>query len=233
MTARVETIPDDEWAATVAAHFVDRARQRARICVPSGDTPSPFYAEVASRISLEGLELFLLDEFGGLPPDDPGRCLSMITRDLLAGAEGKPIVHSPDVDAPNPEHAAASYGDLIIERGLDLAIVGLGANGHVGMNEPGTGPGQPTRVVSLEPSTAANAARYGATSLPTWGITVGLAELMEAAEVWVLVTGGHKADILDRTIGGVIGEDLPASFFTSHSNCTFFVDESAAVTGPG
>lgn len=227
MTNTVTSIPDGEWAATVAARFHERVDSGMRICLPTGNTTTPFYAEVAHRGSLEGVEVFLLDEFGGLSDDDPGRCMSMLTRDLLSRVEEKPRVHVPDVDASDPEHAADRYGDLITEGGLDLALVGLGANGHIGMNEPGATVDLATRVVQLEPSTTQHAAEYGATTPPTWGITVGIAELMEAEEVWVLVTGAHKASILNRTIHGVVDSDVPATYLTEHHNCTFFVDESA------
>ena len=187
------------------------------------------YGELARTATLDDLTLFLLDEFGGLPDDDPGRCISMLRRDLLSNTEGRPTVHVPDVDASDPEHAADRYGDLIEDGGLHLALVGLGKNGHVGMNEPGATADLSTRVVSLEPSTSANAARYGASTSPTWGITVGISELMEADEVWVLVTGAHKSEILQRTLEGPIGPAVPASFLTTHPHCSFFVDESAAV----
>lgn len=227
MTHTVTSIPDEEWAATVAARFHERVDAGMRICLPTGNTTTPFYAEVARRGSLEGVEVFLLDEFGGLPDDDPGRCMSMLNRDLLSRVEGKPKVHVPDVDASDPEHAADRYGDLIADGGLDLALVGLGANGHIGMNEPGATVDLATRVVQLEPSTSQHAADYGATTPPTWGITVGMAELMEAEEVWVLVTGAHKAGILSQTIHGVVDSEVPASYLTEHRNCTFFVDEAA------
>ncbi|MFP4552655.1 MAG: 6-phosphogluconolactonase [Actinomycetota bacterium] len=227
MTYTVRSVPDEEWAAIVAAHFHERVAPGMRICLPTGNTTTPFYAEVARHTSLEGVEVFLLDEFGGLPDDDPGRCMSMLTRDLLSRVEGKPRVHAPDVDASDPEHAADRYGDLITEGGLDLALVGLGANGHIGMNEPGATVDLATRVVQLEPSTTKHAAEYGATTPPTWGITVGMAELMEAGEVWVLVTGDHKADILNRMIHGKVDSDIPATYLTEHTNCTVFADRSA------
>lgn len=227
MTFSVTTIPDPEWAAAVAARFHERVRPGMRICLPTGNTTTPFYAEVARRNSLDGVEVFLLDEFGGLPDDDPGRCMSMLARDLLSKIEGNLKVHAPDVDASDPEHAADRYGDLIAGGGLDLALVGLGANGHIGMNEPGATVDLPTRLVQLEPSTTQHAAEYGATAPPTWGITVGLAELMDAEEVWMLVTGAHKSEILNRTIHGVVDSEVPATYLTRHHNCTFFVDESA------
>lgn len=231
MTFSVETIADSDWAGVVAARFQSRMFPDMRVCLPTGRTPEPLYEAVASRTSLAGLTIFLLDEFGGLPPDDPGRCSSMLTRDLLTLAGGDPTVHVPDVDAEDPHRAAAVHGDRITGGGLDLAIVGLGANGHIGMNEPGTTIDLGTRVVDLDSSTTANAASYGASVPPTWGITVGMAEIMAAEEVWLVATGAHKRDILNRTLHGPVGSEVPATFLTEHPRCVFFVDESAGSTG--
>jgi glucosamine-6-phosphate deaminase len=233
VSPRVEVIPDDLWAERVAARFAATAAPGMRVCLAAGDTPRPAYGAIAAGRSLDGLTIFLLDEFGGLPEDDPGRCRAMLTRDLLDPSTGSPTVHSPEVDATEPGDAAGRYRDLIAAGGLDLAVVGLGANGHVGMNEPGSTIDMETRVVSLAGSTTLNAAGYGATELPTWGITVGMAELMDTTEVWLLVTGAHKRDILRRTLHGAVGSEVPATYLTEHPNCSFMVDESAGLTGPG
>jgi glucosamine-6-phosphate deaminase len=156
----------------------------------------------------------------------------MLARDLLDRAGGHPLVQAPEVDAAEPKEAAERYGRLVGDGGIDLAIVGLGANGHIGMNEPGATAEMGTRVVTLAPTTAENARRYGASVTPTWGITVGIAELMAARAVWVLVTGSHKTDILKRTLHGAVDSEVPATFLTEHSACTFFVDQ-AALTGSG
>lgn len=227
----VEVFPDAEWADRVASRLLEELTPGKRLCLPTGRTPTPVYRRLAETASLDGLDLFLLDEFGGLAVHDPGRCASMLARDLIDDAQGSPVVHVPDVDATDPSVAATDYGRLIASGGIDLAIVGLGANGHVAMNEPGTTVDQPTRVVDLAPGTSEGALAYGARIAPTWGITVGMAELMEANEVWVLVTGSDKTDILNRTLHGPVDSDVPASFLTEHRNCTFYIDESADFTG--
>lgn len=228
----LEVFADQEWAQRTADRFAESLRTMKRLCLPTGETVTPFFAEVAKRTSLEGVVIFLLDEFGGLPEDDPGRCLAMIRRDLLGRAGGDPEVHAPDVDAPDPAHAAERYRETITDGGIQLAVVGLGANGHIGMNEPGSGSDSVTRVAALDPTTSTNAHRYGVTTTPTWGITVGMSELMAAEEVWVMVTGNHKSDILNRTLHGPIDPEVPATFLTGHPNCTFLADESAGLTGP-
>lgn len=231
MTATVETFPDADWAEHVAGMLAQQIEPGRRLCLATGHTPTPVYSRIAETVSLDGLSVFLLDEFGGLPVGDPGRCLSMLSRDLLDGCDGSPVVHAPDVDAAESGEAAERYGEVVREGGIDLAIVGMGGNGHIGMNEPGTTIDQPTRVVDLSVATSEGAVSYGATVTPTWGITVGMAELMAAGEVWVLVTGGHKTDILNRALHGPVDPEAPVSFLTEHPNCTFLVDESAGIIG--
>jgi hypothetical protein len=132
-----------------------------------------------------------------------------------------------DVDGPDPDAAAARLDAAAV--GLDLALLGLGINGHVGFNEPGSRPDDPTRVVRLAASSRETAtARYGATRVPTAGITVGLARILEAGEVWLLVTGERKASILRRALDEPEGPDCPASYLRRHDRLTVFADDAAA-----
>jgi len=223
LSLHVEILPDGGWAEAVAARLGSwtARNQRARLCLATGNTVAPVYR----RTVIEGgPAVFLLDEFGGLPANDPARCASMLRRDLP-----DLTFDVPDVDSVDPQSAAEEYGMRVADGGLDLAIVGLGRNGHVGMNEPGSRPDDPTRVVSLALETAQGAARYGASSPPTWGITVGIRELMTAGELWLLVTGAHKVDILSRMLTGPVGPDLPASFLNHHPNARVLADSSSAV----
>lgn len=213
--------PDQSWPGRVAADLSDYLTRKpeARVCLATGRTTRPVYQRIGS---VAPAQLFLLDEFGGLAPDDPARCAAMLRADL----PGIPF-DFPDVDSPDPEAAAVAYRDRISSGGFDLCLVGLGANGHVGMNEPGSTATQRTRVVDLAKETATGALGYGATALPTWGITVGMAELMEAGEIWLVVTGEHKASVLAATLSGEIGPHLPASFLRDHGNIRVLADQAA------
>jgi glucosamine-6-phosphate deaminase len=95
------------------------------------------------------------------------------------------------------------------------------------MNEPGSSPLSQTRVVDLARSTSASALRYGATVEPWWGISVGLRQLMEARELWLVVAGEQKAEILRRVLGDQIGADLPATFLREHHNARLLADAAA------
>ena len=225
-----EVVPDEDWAEITASRFEKfvGAKPDSRVCLPTGVTTEPFYGIIAKRVDLNGLTIFLLDEFGGLPLGDPGRCETMIASQLLESAMGNPLVHVPNVDSTDLNEECRRYQSLIEAGGFDLAIVGLGANGHIGMNEPGSTVEMQTRIVNLAKTTTDHAATYGATSAPTWGMTVGLDSLLEASEIWMMVTGSHKSEILRRTVNDPIGPDLPATFLREHPNCTVFADESAS-----
>ncbi len=155
MTLRLEVLPASRWAEGVAEELADRllANPRLRMCLATGHTPAPVYEALASRgASLADSEVLLLDEFIGLPTGHPGRCESMLRRQLIdLVAVGR--FHRIDVDADDLDAECSRIDALIAQGGIDLAVLGLGLNGHLGMNEPGSEPGDPTRVVELAPET--------------------------------------------------------------------------------
>lgn len=227
--------PATAWAERVAGELAGRlaARPSLRLCLPTGDTPSPVYAallaaEARGEVTLGAATLVMLDEWVGLPPGDPARCDVRLRAELVDRLRTPPASFATiEVDGPDPEAAAARHDRAAM--GLDLALLGLGMNGHVGFNEPGSRPDDPTGLVRLAVSSReAAVARYGATRLPTAGITVGLARLLEAGESWLLVTGERKARILRRALEEPEGPDCPASYLRRHPRLTVFVDEAAA-----
>ena len=127
-----------------------------------------------------------------------------------------------------PQRLRGGVSSTIEQGGIDLAVVGLGRNGHVGMNEPGSSRDSVTRVVDLAETTSTGAMAYGASARPTWGITVGISELLEARELWLVVTGSHKAEILETVLRAPIGSDLPASFLRLHPKARIIADMAAA-----
>lgn len=209
-----------------------------RLCLPTGTTPRPVYERLAAAVaageaSFARTHLFLLDEFGGLPPDDPARCANMLAVDLVDHLDvDASRVHVPDVDGEDLEAACTAYEAAIAAAGgLDLALLGLGGNGHVGMNEPGADPDGRTHVTALHRSTRDHAVTYGATTAPSWGVTIGLGTLAEADELWLLVTGEHKRDVLARALEGPITQDVPASLLRRHARLLVLTDDAAADDG--
>ncbi len=229
-------LPFDAWAEGVAGDLVARLESEPdlRLCLPTGDTPAPVYAALAARLeageaSLERATVVLLDEWVGLDPGDPARCDGRLRRELLDRVSLRPAAfHTIRVDELAPEEAATAH-DEVAARGLSLTLLGLGSNGHVGFNEPGSTPESPTRVVTLEAASGEAAVeRYGASRVPKAGITLGISRLLESDEIWLLVTGARKAEILDQALRGPVGPDVPASFLRSHPRLHVIADTAAA-----
>lgn len=226
----LEVIPDEVWADHVAARWLTfmEAKPTARLCLPTGDTPRPVYERAAATIGLRQSEVFLLDEFC-LPVGDPARCDEVFRSDLLARLSIAPgVVHRFDPQALDLA-AECERIDRLVNGNLDLTLLGLGGNGHLGLNEPGSKATDPTRVVHLAPMTRTAATdRYRSAVEPECGLTLGMRAILASKEIWLLVTGEHKTEILARTLNGAIGPDVPASFLRTHPNVTVLADESAA-----
>jgi glucosamine-6-phosphate deaminase len=223
------------WVEGACAIWRDRLRRKPglKICLPTGLTPAPIYAEMvrsvrAGEVSFARASVFALDEFGELPRDEPGRTRTTLERLLLSHVDlPADRFHWLDADAADLDEVCARY-DAAIDGGFDLVILGVGTNGHLGMNEPGSAPDSPTRRVELHESTIQASARYfpsiDPARLPRWGLTVGLGAILASREVWVLATGAAKTDIVRRSISGEITNEVPASFLQNHRNCSFLVD---------
>jgi glucosamine-6-phosphate deaminase len=218
----VEVLANKDFATEVGSRLTRAmaGHPGIRLCLATGNTTHPVYRQTRTA---GNPAIFLLDEFGGLPPSDPGRCATHF-RAVLPQTP----FSVPNVDAADPKGSAVEYRAAIDQGGIDLAIVGLGRNGHIGMNEPGSSRDSVTRVVDLAETTRTGAMAYGASARPTWGITVGISELFEARELWLVVSGSHKAEIMETVLRAPIGSDLPASFLRLHPHVRIIADMAAA-----
>jgi glucosamine-6-phosphate deaminase len=217
----------DAWAGLLGE------RPDLRMCLATGQTPLPVHAELAARpLSWRRAAVLLLDEFGGLPPGEPGGCDATLRRALVDRVDLAPGGYRP-IDTAGDLDAECRAVDAWLDGGLDLAVLGLGGNGHLGMNEPGSPATARTRRVELAPATVEAAAGYlGDRAGPRWGVTVGLADLVAAERVWVLVTGAHKAAVVRACLIGTPGPALPATALSDHPDCTWWLDEPAAARLP-
>ncbi len=223
------------WAGAVAGLLAERLRTNPslRVCLPTGDTPVPVYDAVvelawARACSFERATVVLLDEWVGLAPGDPARCDTRIHAALIDRLPAPPAaLHVIDADDPSAEAAAGRHDE--VARDLDLVVLGLGMNGHVGFNEPGSMPDSPTRVLPLtDASRDAARARYGSRAVPAAGITIGMDRILAAREVWLLVTGVGKAAVLRRALHDPESPDCPASYLRRHPNLLVLADDAAA-----
>jgi glucosamine-6-phosphate isomerase len=225
----------DSWRTNAASLWRDRLRAEPflRHCLASGHTPIPVYRELVQifqqgQVSFQKASIFALDEFGELDADDAGLCKSMLRRDLvdLVDLPAKSFYYL-NAHAPDLEAECQAY-DQAIGRGFDLVILGIGLNGHLGMNEPGSAIDSLTRRVDLHESTVSGSAKYLTHQrLPNWGLTVGMKQFFAAKEVWLLATGESKAKIVQRVVQGEISEQVPASLMRRHRNCSLLLDDAA------
>ena len=204
------------------------------MCLPTGDTPKPVYQRVAAAVadgaaSFAKATVFLLDEFGGLEPDDPARCEASLRRDLLDHVDlPETHFHCIDPATDDSDGMVRRFGSAATASGIDLTILGLGSNGHIGLNEPGSAATSAARIVTLSDESHASVARYGSKATADWGLTLGLAEILSSRTIWLLATGAHKAEIVRTTLEGPIGDAVPASHLRTHPNATALLDGAAA-----
>lgn len=226
---------ESAWVQGVSTFWRDRLRTNPHltICLPTGLTPTPIYADMvrsvrAGQASFAQASIYALDEYGDLAPDDPGRTRNMLLEHLIGHVDlPTDAFRFLDPGIPDIEQQCERY-DAAIGHSFDLVLLGIGRNGHLGMNEPGSSADSPTRRVELHDTTIASSARYlKHGNLPRWGITVGLKPILASKEIWLLASGPAKADVIQRTIAGEISEDVPASLLRRHSNCSVFVDAEA------
>jgi len=213
-----------------------KAKPDAAIVVPTGNTPTGFYRELVV-LYMEGafetthLRVFQLDEYLCVPSSDERSFYSWIKRAFLDPMHipGEHVVRLQG-DAPDPQKVCREYNAAVRKAGgFDIAVLGLGLNGHLGFNEPPADPESLTHIVELTEETRASNARYwdGSERIPGRAITCGMAHLLEARQVMILVSGEQKRDILQRTLKGPVTPEVPASYLQKRSNVIFIVDEGA------
>jgi glucosamine-6-phosphate deaminase len=234
--ASVHVLQDAEHVAEVAAEILANrmvARERLRLLLPTGGTPLPLYAALRARhaaglIDPRGAEVFQLDEYRGIAGDDEQSYRSYLTREL--SGTGLALTHAIDANARRIEDECERYQELLDERAIDVAVLGLGRDGHVGFDEPGSAPLSETRVVELADATRADAAPGfgGIDNVPREAVTVGIRTLLEARELLMLVTGAGKAETLHQALSGPVRADVPASLLRVHPRLTILCDRPAA-----
>lgn len=238
--AKLHVLHDAEAVARAGAALIaDRIRQgQARVLgLATGRTPIRVYALLveefaAGRLSLNGITTFNLDEYMGLPQGHPSSYRTYMERHLFAGSDAdRSRTHVPIGHDSDPATAARAYEAMIAAAGgIDLQLLGIGTNGHIGFNEPGSPFDSRTRVVPLAPSTrAANAGDFpeGETP-PEEAITMGIGTILEAREILLLASGSAKADAVAAMLQGSIGPACPASALRLHPNVRVICDRDAA-----
>lgn len=227
-------------AAGLAADAIERLvhdKPTAVLGLATGSTPEGTYRELARRVQAGILDFtrasgFALDEYVGIPRSHPQSYASVIGRDVVAPLRMDPArVHVPDGRVTDIPAACAAYERAIREAGgVDLQILGIGANGHIGFNEPTSSLASRTREKTLTPQTRADNARFfaDAEEVPTHCLTQGLATIREARHLLLLAFGPHKAKAVAAAVEGPVSSFCPASLLQLHPHATVIVDQEAA-----
>ena len=210
-----------------------RRDPRAVLGLPTGRTPVGMYERVVAECAREyacfrDVATFNLDEYAGIACEHPGSYCSFMKRHLFDFIDIDPAnAHIPDGTAPDLDAECARYEQSITAAGgLGLTFLGLGGNGHIAFNEPGTPFASRTRVVALSEQTrAANAALFAGAGVPTHAITIGIATILESRQIVLLAGGASKRAAIERLRGGDVSEAFPASALWWHRNVHVIVSE--------
>ncbi len=234
----VVPLPDAAAVAEVAADVVETLARTRPDCVlglATGSSPLPAYRELVRRRnaggpSYDGVTAFLLDEYVGLPPTHPQSYRATIARELtdpLGIPAGR--VHGPDPELL-PD-AGPAYEALIREAGgVDVQLLGIGTDGHLAFNEPGSSLGSRTRIKTLTEQTRRDNARFfgSVDDVPRHVLTQGLGTILRARHLLFIATGSGKAAAVAAAVEGPLSASCPASVLQLHPHATVLLDPEAA-----
>ena len=225
-----------ELAARKVARTIQQ-KPTAVVGLATGSSPLAIYAELADQVrhralSVAGVRAFALDEYVGLPVEHPQSYASVIRREVTEPLGLDPAhVFVPDGCAKDLEAACQRY-EAAIEAagGVDIQILGIGANGHIGFNEPTSSLSSRTRLKTLALQTRADNARFfdRPDDVPTHCVTQGLGTIMDAREVVLVAQGTEKAPAIASAVEGPVSARCPGSVLQFHPHATLILDEAAA-----
>lgn len=213
--------------------------QSAVLGLPTGSTAVGMYRELIRLHREEGLDFsrvvtFNVDEYLGLHSAQPQSYCHRMHRQLFDHINIPPEhIHCPDGSVPPDQveaHCREYEAKIDAAGGLDVVVLGVGGNGHIGFNEPYCARHSRTRLATLDPSTRTSSASdfFGQENVPTRAITMGVATIFDARKVLVLALGEHKSKVIRQTLENPVSDEVPASYLQQHDDATVFVDSAAA-----
>ncbi|GGG54163.1 glucosamine-6-phosphate deaminase [Paenibacillus radicis (ex Gao et al. 2016)] len=236
----VLTFATNEELSAYAADFITdmvRAKPDAVLGLATGETPIGVYEQLVARyregrVSFRQVKAFNLDEYAGLSQGHTQSYQAYMHKHLFSGID-LPLeqAYIPCGRADDRWGAARDYDRLLDEAGqLDLQLLGIGHNGHIGFNEPGEELHAQTHVVRLKEETRAANSRYfeSLAEVPEYAITMGVGPIMKARQLLLIVRGEDKAAVLKKALLGPITTQCPASLLQLHPQLTVLLDEGAA-----
>jgi glucosamine-6-phosphate deaminase len=239
MEVVISTTPDE--AGTLAADAVEellRRRPEAVLGVATGSSPLIIYDELGRRVAQGSLSLakvraFMLDEYVGLPADHPQRYRNVIREEFVDKVDIDPTqVFGPDGLAADLLGACQAYERAIADvGGVDLQILGIGTDGHIAFNEPGSSLASRTRIKTLTSQTRRDNARFfggDVEAVPQHCLTQGIGTILEARHVLLVASGRGKAEAVHQLVEGSVSALWPATALQLHPHVTVLLDIAAA-----
>jgi glucosamine-6-phosphate deaminase len=237
----VEIVPlaSPEEVASLAADTVEalvRAHPSCVLGLATGSSPVPAYAELVARHragtgpAYDGVRAFLLDEYVGLPPGHPQSYRATIARELTDDL-GIPAERVQGPDPTDPATAGPAYERALADAGgVDLQLLGIGSDGHLAFNEPGSSLASATRIKTLTDETRRDNARFFGSldDVPRHVLTQGLGTILRARHLLLIATGTAKAEAVAAAVEGPLTASCPASVLQLHPHATVLLDAAAA-----
>ncbi len=240
MSTNISIVKDyDEMSSRAARIIADAIRNKPNLVLglATGGTPVGCYQELIRMHKEEGLDFsrvitFNLDEYIGLPPTHPQSYRYFMDENLFRHVNIKiENTYVPDGLSADLQRTCKEFEELIKRAGgIDLQLLGIGANGHIAFNEPGSPSDSRTMVVNLSERTIKDNARFfkSIEEVPRQALSMGMETIMEVRKIILLASGVGKAEAVAKSVEGPITTDVPASILQRHPNCIFILDEEAA-----
>jgi glucosamine-6-phosphate deaminase len=202
------------------------------VMLAAGNTPLDLYRLIGERRAPRAhLNVFALDEYVGVPRDEPRNCANLIRRTAVEpwGVPANQYLSVSSLESDALTSVQAHERRIIEAGGLDVIVLGLGQNGHLGFNEPGSAEDSSARVLDLDPiSIEANRKWFNGDYAPAKGVTVGMKTILSARRVLVMAYGPHKTAAVQAMVEGPRTPTCPASLLQGHPDVSLFLDETSA-----
>lgn len=225
-------VKDSTEGGKVAFDLLEKEMQKGIkvLGLATGSTPETFYEQIRnSDLDFSNMISINLDEYVGLSSDDKNSYHYFMDEKLF---NHKPFeaTYVPQGDAEDLDQECVRYDKIIEENPIDFQILGIGRNGHIGFNEPGSSFDLQTHVVDLTPSTIeANKIYFDSEDqMPKKALSMGIASILKSQKIVLMAYGESKADAVKKTVQHEVSNDIPATILQKHDNITIIVDEEAA-----
>ena len=233
---KVKNYDEMSYEASLVIKELLQAKPNATLGLATGSSPIGLYQNLIKfyengEISFKDVTTYNLDEYCELPRSHPESYYSFMHRNLFNHVDIKEEnINIPCSEGSDLEALCKEYNDKLNAASVDLQLLGIGANGHIGFNEPNTPFTQETFIVELTEKTRVDNQRFfnSLDEVPTHAMTMGIANIMRAKKLLMVISGANKADAVKKLVSGVITEEFPASILNNHDDVIVIVDEEAA-----